>query len=102
MSKISTIPDIDVSLQGSFSEGGLILNGEKLGKEFFDLRTGLAGALFQKFTNYQQKLAIVLDDNEISEDRFRELVLEHSNHPNIRFFESGEEGNAQAVKWIKN
>ena len=39
----------------------LVLPTARLGETFFDLRTGLAGAVIQKFVTYRLRLAIVGD-----------------------------------------
>lgn len=94
--KLSDLNDIDSILEESLSSGGLILKSINLDESFFDLKTGLAGGLFQKFVNYNQKLALLLDDPEIYGERFTELVLEHRHHPNVRFFDCKED----AQNWI--
>ncbi len=40
---------------------GVIIHQHHLAPEFFDLKTGLAGEVLQKFSNYAMKLAIVGD-----------------------------------------
>jgi hypothetical protein len=58
---------------------------------FFDLRSGLAGELFQKLINYGLRAAIVLPDTEAYGARFSELAHEHSSHNMIRFVRTIEE-----------
>jgi hypothetical protein len=41
--------------------GWVALGVEQLGDEFFELRTGRAGAIVQKFVNYRMGLAVVGD-----------------------------------------
>jgi hypothetical protein len=80
------------------SADGLLLTEDDLGKEFFDLRTGLAGELFQKLINYGVRTAIVAPDPAIHGERIRELALEHTSHPMIRFVPSIEE----AKQWLSS
>jgi hypothetical protein len=40
------------------------LRADRLGDDFFELRTGLAGGITQKFVNYRMKLAVVGDISE--------------------------------------
>ena len=75
---------------------GLVLTERDLAPEFFNLRSGLLGELFQKFTNYQLRLAIVLPDPEEYGERFSELAYEHASHQIIRFVRSME----QAIAWL--
>lgn len=83
---IRTAKDIPEALAASYRDDGLVVTEADLGPAFFDLRTGLAGELFQKFTNYRASLAIVLADPSAHGERFGELVYEHRTHPAIRFF----------------
>lgn len=70
----------------AMDRGGLVLSEQSLAAEFFDLRSGLLGELFQKFSNYQLKLALVLQQPERHGERMVELVREHQRHPDLRFF----------------
>lgn len=93
---IKTIADITDAISDSFGTTGLILTEADLASEFFNLRTGLAGELLQKFTNYQLRLAIVVADPGAYGERFSELVYEHSTHNLIRFVRSTDE----ALAWL--
>jgi hypothetical protein len=64
--------------------GGLLLDESQLGPDFFDLRTGLAGEVFQKFTNYRVRLALVVADPDAYCPRFAELAREHRAHNAVR------------------
>ena len=66
--------------------GGLLLDESRLGPAFFDLTTGLAGEVFQKFTNYRVRLAIVVADAKAYGPRFNELAWEHRAHSAVRIF----------------
>lgn len=78
---------IDDFLGMSFSQGGRLILGEaELGCEFFDLSSGFAGELMQKFVNYDQRLAIIVEDASQYSASFQDLAREHRDHPNIRFF----------------
>lgn len=68
------------------AHGGLILDESQLGPKFFDLGTGLAADVFQRFTNYRVRLAIVIADSKAHGSRFSELVYEHRTHAAVRFF----------------
>jgi hypothetical protein len=70
----------------AFGCRGVLLDETCLSPAFFDLRTGLAGELFQKLTNYQLQTAVVVAQPELHGARIVELVNEHRQHPQIRFF----------------
>jgi Domain of unknown function (DUF4180) len=40
---------------------GIILHEKNIVSDFFDLKTGIAGELLQKFSNYKMRLSIVGD-----------------------------------------
>jgi hypothetical protein len=95
---IRSTRDVSNAVAAAFGTAGLILTESDLAPEFFDLKTGLAGELFQKFTNYQLRLAIVVPNPERYGDRFNELAREHRSHNHIRIVRSREESDA----WIGN
>jgi hypothetical protein len=95
---IQTIRDVSDAVGVVYGADGLLLTESDLSPEFFDLRTGIAGELFQKFTNYQIHLALVVKSLEVYGERFGELAFEHKNHKLIRFFDSVE----TAKSWLLN
>ncbi|ADV66734.1 DUF4180 domain-containing protein [Deinococcus maricopensis] len=56
----------------------VLLHREVFTAAFFDLRSGLAGACLQKFTNYDLKVAAVIPDHAGQGERFREMAGEAS------------------------
>jgi hypothetical protein len=86
--QVLTLGDIPDALSASVENGGLILDEKELSPDFFDLRTGFAGELLQKFVNYRARLAIVIADSSAYGSRFSELVYEHRSHRVVRFFDS--------------
>jgi len=91
---IRSFGDISDALGACFGAAGLILTENDLAREFFDLHSGLAGELFQKFINYKLRVAIVLPDPEAYGKRFSELAYEHTLHSMIRFVRSKDEAKA--------
>ena len=86
--QILEVRDIGDALAASIDRGGLILDEKQLAPAFFDLRSGLAGEVLQKFTNYRARLAILVADPEAYGGRFSELIHEHRTHRLVRFFAS--------------
>ena len=95
---IRSSKDVANALNATLGTPGLLLVEEELGPEFFDLRTGLAGELFQKFINYKQRIALVIARPEKYGERFAELAREHRTHNMIRFFSTVEEAGA----WLES
>lgn len=91
---IRSLSDISGALGACIGAEGLILTENDLAREFFDLHSGLAGELFQKFVNYKLRVAIVLPDPQAYGERFSELAYEHTSHSMIRFVRSEDEAKA--------
>lgn len=86
--------DISDSVGACLGAAGLILTEGDLSRAFFDLSSGLAGELFQKFVNYNLRAAIVVPNPEAYGERFKDLAYEHSTHTLIRFFRSRDDADA--------
>ncbi len=86
--KIRSIDDLSEVLGAVFGSSALLLTENELSSEFFDLKTGIAGEAFQKFTNYHIYVAIVIENPQKYGPRVRELIFEHRKHNLIRFFNS--------------
>jgi len=91
---IQSIADITDAIGICFGAKGLIVTEADVSPDFFNLRTGFAGELLQKFVNYKIRLGIVLPSPNSYGERFAELASEHSTHPIIRFFSSVEDATA--------
>jgi hypothetical protein len=98
---IRSMSDISNAVNAAFGSAGLIIAEADLAPEFFDLKTGLAGELFQKFTNYQLRLVLVVNSPERYGSRFSELAREHRSHNSIRIMRSKDEANAWANQLIE-
>jgi hypothetical protein len=72
----------DLSFQGC---GRMIIYEKNLIKDFFDLSTGFAGEILQKFSNYNFKLAIIGDFSKYNSKSLRDFIRE-SNRGNMIFF----------------
>jgi hypothetical protein len=95
---IRSFADTSNALGECLGSGGLILTESDLAKEFFDLRSGLAGELFQKFINYKVRVALVVPNPKVYGERFAELAYEHSKHNLVRVVGSLDEGKAWLLK----
>jgi Domain of unknown function (DUF4180) len=89
--RLEAARDIADLIGACWGMDGLILCETDLASGFLDLRTGLLGELFQKCTNYELRLAMVVLEPAIHGERFGELVYEHRSHKLIRFFASVDE-----------
>jgi len=66
------------------------LNKEAISENFFNLSTGLAGEILQKFVNYRIKLAIVGEFGNYKSDSLRDFIYECNNGHSV-FFDAVEE-----------
>lgn len=74
----------------------VILHSNVLSEDFFNLRTGLAGITLQKFINYHVKAALIIEDEEKLNERFKEMILEANKGKDFRTFKNI----ADAKTWI--
>ena len=75
----------------------VVVNKEAVDESFFDLRTGIAGEIIQKFVNYRMKLAIIGDFSGYDSKSLKDFIYECNNGKDLFFF--SDEG--EAVKKLK-
>jgi len=80
-----------VALCGEHDTNRLMLHAQALSEEFFRLRTGVAGAVLQKFANYSMRAAVVLPDTAALRGKFRDMAAEAGRGSQFRIFESRQE-----------
>lgn len=83
-----------VDLLGNASFQGarkVIIQSIHVHPDFFELRSGLAGDILQKFSNYRMKLAIVGSFQNIESKSLRDFIFESNKLGNIYFAESLED-----------
>ncbi len=62
-----------------------IVHEANLHPDFFDLKTGLAGDILQKFSNYRVQLAVIGDFSKYESKSLRDFIYE-SNKAKLIFF----------------
>ncbi len=92
--KLSSIDDAYKILESGLP--GVIFTDAEIGKEFFVLKNGILGELFQKLMNYRFPIAVVIPVVHTFGERITELAREHSRHNCIRFCSTLEE----AQSWM--
>ena len=75
-----------VGVCGEHSAERLLLYAGNLSEIFFDLKSGLAGAILQKFVNYRLKVALVIS-SDLVQGRFKEYILEANQGNQFRAFQ---------------
>jgi PadR family transcriptional regulator, regulatory protein AphA len=74
----------------------LLLHAENLPDDFYNLRTGLAGNILQKFVNYHLHVAAVLTPDLANQGRFGEMVREANRGNQFNVFYD----HASAERWL--
>lgn len=69
----------------------LLIPKENICREFFDLKTGIAGEILQKFSNYGIKLAIVGDFSNVESKSLRDFIYECNNGSQVFFLPGQDE-----------
>lgn len=77
--------DLLATAQYQYGATCLLLYEHQLTPNFFELRTGLAGEILQKYTNYGMKLVIVGDFVDVRSKSLRALVLESNRGRQVAF-----------------
>ncbi|HHW32199.1 MAG TPA: DUF4180 domain-containing protein [Clostridiaceae bacterium] len=84
-----------ISLCIEHDTDAVLLEGDSFSDDFVKLRTGLAGAVLQKFGNYI-KVAVTIKEGQDFPVRFKEMVSELNTGNKFRIFTNLED----ALNWI--
>lgn len=79
---------VDLYYQGY---GEMILHEQNITPAFFDLKTGIAGEILQKFATYRVRLAIVGDFAHYDSKSLRDFIFESNKGRQISFVPTVEE-----------
>ena len=63
----------------------IIIYRKNINDDFFDLSTGIAGDILQKFSNYNNRLVIVGDFSKVSSKSLRDFIYESNKMGRIGF-----------------
>ena len=90
--------DLIADIHYQYSCNRTILNQQSISPDFFDLKTGLAGEILQKFTNYRMGLGIVGEFASYNSKSLLDFIYECNKGSHV-FFAANEQ---EAVKWMEN
>jgi hypothetical protein len=76
----------------------IIIRKENISPDFFDLKTGLAGDILQKFSNYRKYLAIVGDCSNYTSKSLRDFIYESNATGRILFVSTTDEALERLTK----
>ncbi|MDN9009841.1 DUF4180 domain-containing protein [Brevibacillus laterosporus] len=77
----------------------MLLRKEHLTEEFFNLKTGLAGEILQKYTNYKMKVALVGEFDSYNSKSLKDYMYE-CNKGKQAFFKQTEEEALESLHGI--
>lgn len=69
----------------------VIIDEKNITPDFFDLKTGIAGEILQKFSNYRMRFAIIGDFSKFTSKSIKDFILESNNTKRINFVKSVED-----------
>nr|WP_068886772.1 DUF4180 domain-containing protein [Pedobacter panaciterrae] len=73
----------------------IIIKEQNICAEFFDLKTGIAGEILQKFSNYRVSLAIIGDFGKYESKSMKDFIYESNKGKRVNFVGSLEEALAK-------
>lgn len=77
---------------------GIIIHEKNIIPDFFNLKSGIAGEILQKFSTYRVRLAIVGDFSKYTSRSFNDFILESNKGRHICFLSS----TTGAIKILSN
>lgn len=77
--------DIMANIDYQLNSRRIILYKNNLNRDFFELKTGVAGNILQKFSNYKVRLAIIGDFSEYNSNSLRDFIYESNKSKLISF-----------------
>jgi PadR family transcriptional regulator, regulatory protein AphA len=87
-----------VAACGEYRTNRILLHANNLSKNFFRLRTGVAGAVLLKFVTYSIKVAAVLSPELVHQGKFHDMVIEANRGSQFHVFYERE----KAESWLIN
>lgn len=66
----------------------IIIYEKNITPDFFDLKTGIAGEILQKFSNYRIPLAIIGDFEKYQSKSIKDFIFESNKSKHINFVNS--------------
>lgn len=64
----------------------IVMHEANITPDFFDLKTGIAGEILQKYTNYRVQLAIVGDFSKFNSKSLNDFIYESNRGKHVGFF----------------
>jgi hypothetical protein len=87
------IKDVDDVLSLFCIDGSstIIVRKENITADFFDLSTGIAGEILQKFSTYRMRMAIIGDFENVKSKSLKDFIYESNKIKRILFVDTVEQ-----------
>jgi len=83
---------LDIMEEASYlNSHKIIINEDQITPAFFDLKTGIAGEVLQKFSTYNVQLAIIGNFSKYTSKSLKDFILESNKYGRINFVNTMEE-----------
>lgn len=79
---------VDIYYQGI---GKIILYEKNITAAFFNLKSGLAGEILQKFSNFKMQVAIIGDFKKYTSKSLSQFIYESNKHGHVNFVSTVDE-----------
>lgn len=90
---------LDLLVEAGYQDSiAFIMHSESLHEDFFDLKTGLAGDILQKFSNYRMKLSVIGDFSGYGSKSLQDFIRESNRTGIISFVASLDEAFSKLIK----
>ena len=83
--------DMIMTITYDHNSNRIAINKEAISEDFFILSTKLAGAVLQKFVNYNMKFAVIGDFSGYTSKALKDFIYECNKGDNIFFVSSEQE-----------
>lgn len=76
---------------GYLGADNIIIRQDQLTPDFFDLKTGVAGEILQKFSNYRMRLAITGDFSKYKSKSLKDFIYESNKSGRVMFVNTADD-----------
>lgn len=90
---------LDLMAESNYlGSSNIIIHEKNIVIDFFDLKTGIAGEILQKFSTYRVRLAIVGDFSKYKSKSLKDFIFESNKFGRINFVNSMDEAKEKLTR----
>ena len=83
--------DLMATVRHMYDCDKMVVSKSAVTESFFDLKTGVAGEILQKYTNYNMKIAMVGDYESYTSKSLKDFIYESNKGSQVFFLDDEEE-----------